>query len=276
MLSPRYNERMNKLIHFIEKNKYGIFTAVLLHAIIFLYFQMTTYEVRVAYEPWSFQTRNTEAPDDIILEPDQIILPEDQEPLDFPEKDITSFVKDEQDQRERSFNESEQYTSYQGDPMANVKALESEIVAQLEGKRVKSSDASASKEHRENDEQGSDNGKDVTGDNQGVAASEKAVAGETMVSYSLTNRKPFNNNDWHVRNPGYTCGDVNGKIVVAVKVNRAGEVTSAKYIPELSPKANYCMIRQAEKYALMSRFNYNEEAPNVQEGRITYQFVFRR
>jgi hypothetical protein len=267
---------MNKLIHFIEKNKFGIFTAVLLHALLFIYFQITTYEVKVHYEPWNFQGRNIEAPDDIILEPDQIILPEEQTELDFPMEDITSFVKDEQDRRERSFDERERYTSYQGDPMANVKALESEILQQLGEKREKSVEGGNGNKAKSQEKQGGESGGEAVKESSGAAASEKAVAGETMVSYSLTDRKPFNNNDWHVRNPGYTCGNVNGKIVVAIKVNPAGEVISAKYIPELSPQANYCMIRQAEKYALMSKFNYSESAPRVQEGTITYQFVFRR
>jgi len=267
---------MNKLIHFIEKNKFGIFTAVLLHALLFLYFQITTYEVKVHYEPWNFQGRNIEAPDDIILEPDQIILPEEQVEADYPKEEITSFVKDEQDRRERSFEEQERYTSYQGDPMANVKALESEILQQLGSKKEKTASGSSGTQKTEKNAQGSDGGNEKASESSGVTASEKAIAGETMVSYSLTDRKPFNNNDWHVRNPGYTCGNVNGKIVVAIKVNPAGEVISAKYIPELSPQANYCMIRQAEKYALMSKFNYSESAPRVQEGTITYQFVFRR
>lgn len=97
-----------------------------------------------------------------------------------------------------------------------------------------------------------------------------------MVSYKLENRHPHNKNDWHIRNPGYTCNNSNGKVVIAIRVNNNGDVIQAKYVPELSNNANSCMIEQAERYAKMSRFAYSSSAPKAQDGYIYYTFVSRK
>lgn len=264
---------MNKLLFFIERHKYGILTALLVHVFVFLYFQIATYEEKIIYEPWSFQGRNIEAPDDILEEELLEEIPMDEFEMAEMAENISSFVKSSNDDREEAKALNEKFTSYTGDTYENVKQFEQEVINNLQAGR-KSNESATDKVQNQND------GVDKTETNSTTPsqnkASEKAVVGKTMVEYDLINRKPFNNNDWHVRNPGYTCGNVNGKVTVDIKVNQSGEVIYAKYDASRSSNADQCMIRQAEKYALLSKFNYSSNAPKNQNGSITYLFVFRR
>jgi hypothetical protein len=264
---------MNRILYFIEKNKYGIVIALLVHLMVFLYLQMKTYEERVPFEAWSFRGKNIEAPDDIEITPDQIESFEEAQ-LD-PEffREITSHVTNMNDEREKSTNQNENYSSYKGNAEQNVRDFEKSVIANLQGNR-KADDGSATKTDVEEGNTKDENKNSTPANNQ--AGSEKSYAGETMVSYDLSSRFPLNNNDWHIRNPGYTCGNVNGKIVVRIRVVNSGDVIYAKIIPELSSNATDCMIKQAEKYALLSRFNFDGSANKQQEGTITYNFVYRR
>jgi len=263
---------MNKLLYFIEKHKYGIIVALIMHVMAFLYLQMKTYDERVTFEPWSFQGRNIEAPDDIEITPDQIeSFEEAQLDPDFF-KEITSHVTNMNDDREKSSNQNEIYSSYKGNAEENIRDFEKSVIANLQGKR-KAEEGMASKS--DVNEGNTNDQSDKTNASNNQAGSEKAFAGETMVSYDLSKRFPLNNNDWHVRDPGYTCGNVNGKVVVSIRVGNSGDVISAKAIPELSSNSTSCMIKQAEKYALLSRFNFDGSANKQQEGTITYLFVYK-
>jgi outer membrane biosynthesis protein TonB len=93
--------------------------------------------------------------------------------------------------------------------------------------------------------------------------------GETMVSWDLDGRDAHQKNDWHVRNPGYTCGKgINAKVIIKVKVNSNGEVVTATSMAP--PGTNSCCVDQALKYARLSRFEYSSKI--LQEGTITYHF----
>jgi len=267
---------MNNILDFVEKHKYGIIIALVIHVGLFIYFQVTTYKEIVTYEAWEFEGRNIEAPDDLELSPDEIEAINSDD-FEIENEDVSSFVRNESDQREREFKEDQNYTSYQGDVYQNVKDFEKEVISNLQSGRQES-DSPSNDQNRDNQNALSEekNSENSSSQNAGDQASNKSVDGKTLVSYLLENRKPLNNNDWHIRNPGYTCGDVNGVVVVEIKVNANGNVTNAKYVSSASQNANACMIRQAEKYALLSRFNFDSSAPNQQEGRITYRFVYRR
>jgi len=95
-----------------------------------------------------------------------------------------------------------------------------------------------------------------------------------MVDWELSSRNPHQNNNWYVRNPGYTCGYGSvGRVTILIKVNQGGSVTLATYDASQSNGANSCMIEQALKYAKLSRFDYSGGAPSMQQGRITYTFI---
>lgn len=262
---------MDKLLDFIERHKVGIIATLIIHVAVFIYFQVATYKELVLFEPWDFVSAQKEAPDDIEISPDQIETPEEQMLFDNQEE-ISSFVKDENDARERSKEENVKYTSYsQGGNSETIEKnyeqqLKDEIRRQREEKDGKNKPAQADVEPEKTKPEDSSPGK-------GGAASTKGVEGKTLVSFDLSNRHPLNHNDWYIRNPGYTCGNVNGVVKVAITVDEGGRVVAATVTE--SQSATNCMKQKAREYALMSRFNYSSSAPSKQEGVITYRFVYR-
>lgn len=264
---------MDKILDFIERHKYGILVTLLVHVGIFVYFQVATYREVVLFEPWDFQSMHKDAPDDIEIRPDQIETPQEQDLLS-PQEDVTSFVKNVNDSRERSQSNDINYTSYSksGNPEQIEKEYEQQLKNEIQRKRQdkesknRISDADLEKEKSKTNN---------TKSSQGSEASSKAVGGATMVSYSLKERHPLNHNDWYVRNPGYTCGNVNGIVNIAIIVDEGGVVIAANVIENESQNATPCMKQRAKEYALMSRFNYSSNAPKKQEGIITYRFVYR-
>ena len=114
--------------------------------------------------------------------------------------------------------------------------------------------------------------------NKGVVAAkiggDKVFSGNVMVEWSLSNRSPHMNDNWNVRNPGYTCGQgSSGVVTLKIIVDQSGKVLNVIYIPGSSASANSCMIEQAKKYARMSKFAYSGNAPSSQDGTIKYTFV---
>lgn len=266
---------MNKIFDFIERHKFGILITVLVHVALFVYFQVATYKEVVIFQPWEFRTANDEAPDDIEITPEQIETPIEQELLN-PQEKVTSFVKDENDTRERSQKENVNYTSSFRKGGAEQlereyeQSLKDEIQRQREAKEGKKSSTSSDvKSENDNKKPPKNN------PTQSSNSSSQAVGGKTMVSFSLDNRHALNHNDWNIRNPGYTCGNVNGIVTVAISVDVGGVVTSATVVEGQSPNATPCMLQRARDYALKSRFNYSGDAPKKQDGFITYRFVYR-
>lgn len=266
--------RMDKIADFVERHKYGILVTLILHVGAFVFFQLYTYKQAIIYEPWDFQTIHKKAPDNIVITPDQIET--SQEATLLPQKKVTSFVKNENDARQRSTEMNQSYTSYadNGDPAQSELEYEQKMRDKILGKDFKEYKPSE-KKYTTNLETKTDEKNDPSS-KKGGAASEKAVGGATMVSYSLINRYPLNHNDWYVRNPGYTCGNVNGVVVMNIVVDKGGHVIDAKIDEARSSNATFCMRKQAKKYALLSRFNFDGSAAKEQSGTITYQFIYNK
>lgn len=109
-----------------------------------------------------------------------------------------------------------------------------------------------------------------TQQSQQNAGGNNGSKGQPMVNFVLDGRTPHNNDYWNIRNPGYTCGQgISGKVVIKIKVNGSGNVTSA--VPVNPGNLNQCLIDQATAYAKMSRFNTS--STQLQEGTITYVFA---
>ncbi|HZH86843.1 MAG TPA: hypothetical protein VFD77_05960 [Brumimicrobium sp.] len=265
---------MDRILDFIERHKYGILITLVIHVGIFVYFQVATYKEVILFEPWDFQSVHKEAPDDIEITPDQIQTPQEQELLN-PQEDVSSFVKNINDTREKSKSDDIKYTSYSksGNPEQIERDFEQQLKNEIDRKRQekenKKNAANADLEKEKNTKT------TKTNTTQGGDASAKAVEGATMVSYSLADRHPLNHNDWNIRNPGYTCGNVNGVVKIAIVVDEGGIVVGASVVEAESQNATACMKQRAKEYALMSRFNYSANAPKKQEGIITYRFVYR-
>ncbi len=87
----------------------------------------------------------------------------------------------------------------------------------------------------------------------------------TTISYSMVDRMHS-----YLANPVYTCESF-GKVVINVKVNSSGEVTEATYNQRSSTTKNGCLVDNAIKYALKSRFD-PKSGSEEQVGSITYLF----
>lgn len=91
-------------------------------------------------------------------------------------------------------------------------------------------------------------------------------SGESSVSYNLKDRYAR-----FLPIPVFKC-EFGGKVVVEISVNRKGIVQKATII-ESQSKADDCLWSVAVDAAGRSRFNENPNAPAMQKGTITYNFV---
>ncbi|HLW40001.1 MAG TPA: hypothetical protein VKX31_06400, partial [Brumimicrobium sp.] len=138
---------MDKLLDFIERNKVGIIATLIVHVAIFVYFQVATYKEAVLFEPWNFISAKNEAPDDIEISPDQIETTEEQFLFDT-QKEVSSFVRDENDGREQSREDNIHYTSYaQGGNSEEIERnYEQQLKDEIRRQREEREDGKASNE----------------------------------------------------------------------------------------------------------------------------------
>ena len=265
---------MDKIFYFIERHKFGILITLVVHIGIFVYFQIATYKEAIIFEPWEFSTANDEVQDDIEVSLDQIQTQEELE-LFNPQDEVTSFVKNENEKRDLTIKDNVNYTS--SFQKKGAEQMENDFEQSLKDEIQRKREEKNAKKNALLSDLNPDNSKvDPDKNNpEGSTSSTEAIGGKTMVAFSLMDRHPLNHNDWYVRNPGYTCGNVNGLVTVAILVDVGGVVISASAIEEQSQNASPCMLQRAKEYALKSRFNYSGNAKKKQEGTITYRFVYR-
>ena len=268
---------MERLLDFLEKHRWGILATFLLHAAGLLYLQIDTYSYKLPERPLEIMAETIE--DEFIeLAPEQIIP---NEPIAQQNNQgiVKNITQNTNDKRQKSYDDFSR-SSTDKKIEQNVKELERQYFEELSSSRGKSgsgagiakagSEGSAASATNEN------NTKQKERDNSSSSSSnsENQYQGKTMVRFDLGSRIPHNNNDWHIRNPGYTCGNnSNGTVVVAIKVNTNGDVVGTRYVPEMSSDANSCMIEQAQIYAKKSRFAFDNSAPKSQDGYIYYTFI---
>lgn len=255
---------MNNFVNVVDKYRYAILLAVVVHLVVWLFLLISTYETPMKLDSFAYSYKNKEIQEDIEFDPEDLILPEDYQMPDGSE--VRNMVKDQNDSRTKTYDDKF-YTSSQSNSQS-VEDYENQIKNELNAKHpTKADDGSDNSENKQDNTKTSDKT-----DNNTSPTSNNAFAGRTMVEWSLSGRSPHNNNDYYVRNPGYTCGAVAGTITMRIKVDQNGDVISAKYDSNMSNSSNECMLRQAEKYALKSRFDYSSSNKS-QEGTITYTFT---
>ena len=275
---------MEQFLDYIEKRRWGILVTFILHMALLLYLQIDTYSYSLPERRFDVMSEVIE--DDYIeLNPEQIILPEDMKMQESFTGDIKNIAQSAHDIREKSFdNFSRSSTDQKVED--RVRDLERQFFEEFasgrggsESSESGTSKSSAGSGGASNDKAGDTkkSPKETEKNPNSTASSGAQFAGQTMVRYDLKNRSPHNNNDWFIRNPGYTCGSSsNGLVVVAIRVNQNGDVVSARYVAEMSNNANNCMIEQAEIYARKSRFAFKADAPKAQDGFIYYTFVSKK
>lgn len=253
---------MSNLLDAIDKYKFGLIAAMATYVLIFVYLQMASYQKVIHYEPFT-DGSYVEIPDEEVeLQPENIMVPQGFQ------SEVKNVTRDVNDEREKSYEHYE--TKSLADIEAEYKALEKEMYSESGGS-VTREEIMKEMERRHEQESVQNTDKNERPANVG---GDKVYAGNVMVDWSLKNRTPHQNNNWYVRNPGYTCGyGATGYVTVSIQVNQNGDVIAANYDQANSGGANPCMIDQAVKYAKMSRFSYSGAAPKTQTGRITYTFI---
>jgi hypothetical protein len=128
---------------------------------------------------------------------------------------------------------------------------------------------------KQNESRGEENTsilKDTTGDHDKVkpARSQEMAAnfkGPTRIYYDLIGR-----NHLYLPIPIYKC-EGSGKVVLSIEVDQNGVVQKAQIAERESTVTDPCLIETAINTALISRFNPDANAPRIQIGMLTYQFV---
>lgn len=87
------------------------------------------------------------------------------------------------------------------------------------------------------------------------------------ISFSLAGRKAK-----HLPKPTYNSQD-QGKVVVEIWVNKYGVVTRAKPGVKGTTVSDQRLHKHAQEAALRAKFSTNPEAPEIQKGTITYNFI---
>lgn len=223
---------------------------------------MESYTQYYPIEPFTEGARIEIPEDEVKLKPENIEVPKD-----FKATDVKNISRDRNDSRERSEDKWFQNKSA-SEVEQSVKDYEKKLFEESGGEANRKRIQQEMDERKKQKANTTSKPKETTNQTGGNTA----FAGSVMVDWSLSNRNPHQNNNWYVRNPGYTCGHGSaGKVSVVIKVNQNGDVISA--VPSSTSGANACMIEQAVKYAKLSRFNFASSAPKIQEGTIVYTFI---
>ena len=187
---------------------------------------------------------------------------------DFSAGNVSSISRDVNDVRNSSADDWSEST-YEGDRAESAKDIEQQFIDETGGDEKREE---LVKEHQARLEELK---REKTTENKpSNSSSENQFSGEVMVEWELHGRTAYKNDNWHIRNPGYTCGyNSRGTIVVRIKVNKNGNVIDAQIENSSSPNTSSCMKSKALEYARKSRFNYIASASNTQTGYISYKFI---
>jgi len=253
------------VFNLIEKYKFAIIGTVMFHVLFFMYANFKTIQ-----RPYRLVEPVVEVNiplDDIPLDEEMLKLLELKQNPQNQNQEVYNVASDANDTREKSYEDfstqevtpkdAEYYKNLENQYLNEAKSTNSGLV------KKESSDIDIKKD--DDKKITNTNNPDNTIDSDG----NKAFAGEVMASFDLEGRKVHS-----LEKPGYTCNS-SGTVVLQIKVNKDGSMSSVTYQASGSSNATECMIQQSIKYAKRSRFNLSSTAPAVQSGTITYKFVSR-
>jgi hypothetical protein len=233
----------------IDRHKLGILAAFSVYILVFIFLEIITYQTYFPIQPFNDQPTISITTDELLITKENLQV----------EQDSKNISKDQNDLREQSISDWQENK----DDEINQSIIDYE--KSLHQDNVGKNNNIV----KENDNNNNDLKPQVLNTNNNVKT---AYGGNVMVSWSLTERTAHLNNNWYVRNPGYTCDqDSYGKITIQIKVDQNGSVIYASVLEK--GDASQCMINQAIKYAKLSRFNYSITATPNQIGTITYTFI---
>ena len=231
------------------------------YILLFMYFQISSYKQYVLIKPFQEFSKN-EDDKEIKIAKENIEVPNQNS------GELKNLSRNNEDKRAKSDKDWSENTS-SGDPVQTIKDYEKKLFEEAGGKKEREKiESEAERKKAQKNEKSSKT--ELT--NQHSKSNQ--YNGNVMVDFSLAGRTAYNNNNWYIRNPGYTCGyGASGTVVVLIKVNSAGKVVKVNFDPAKSTNVSECMQEQALKYANMSRFNTTNDGDSEQSGYIRYQFA---
>ena len=233
----------------IDRHKLGILAAFSVYILVFIFLEIITYQTYFPIQPFNDHPTISITTDELLITKENLQV----------EQDSKNISKDQNDLREQSIND------WQENKSDEINQSIKDYEKSLHQDNVSKNDNIV----KENEDDNNNLNPQVSNTNNTVKT---AYSGNVMVSWSLTERTAYLNNNWYVRNPGYTCDqDSYGKITIQIKVDQNGSVIYASVLEK--GDASQCMINQAIKYAKLSRFNYSITATPNQIGTITYTFI---
>ena len=254
------------MLDVFDRYKFGIIAAFTTYVAIFMYTNIVTYDYIIPIEPFTEHARILDKEEVLEITPDNIEIPPD-----YSMDDVKNMSQNVHDNREASYEDfSENRTPEQ--IAQDIKNLEAQIKQEAGGSADRAELQKLIDQRKKEQELAAQNKKNDN--SESGATSNKKYAGTTMVSWDLNGRKAYQNNDWYVRNPGYTCDAANGVVVVNVKTNANGNVIWAEVNEGASRNTTACMKRQALEYAKKSRFEYSSDG-GKQTGYIKYTFILK-
>jgi outer membrane biosynthesis protein TonB len=263
---------MNNFFDLIDKYKFGVVGAFAAGIGLFMYLELTSVPEYKEIHPFFEDVAMENVPEEQKLEITKDNL-EIQDQPKFEAGKVTNTVRDANDTRERSndnWSASKSYSDIEKSIKDDERKMFEETGGEAKRKAIREQDEERKKSQSQNK---NDKSSAPKSNNGATSGTNNAVKGNVMVEWSLSGRSPHQNNEWNVRNPGYTCGHgSSGRVVIQIKVGQDGRVVSA--IPDAagSSSANPCMIEQAVKYAKLSRFDYSASEVS-QTGKIFYTFI---
>ena len=238
----------------------GLAACAGVYLFVFIYLQVSSYTgfgVKTQFDMYS------------KIEDDEIgLTAENIERNDYSGGDISNISRDMNDSRMTSSEDWSENT-YDGNPEEVVKDIEQQFKDETGGEErreemLKEHQAKLEEQRKENEKQNIPQ----------TTASDNQFSGEVMVKWELSGRTAYKNENWYVRNPGYTCGyNSKGTVTVRIKVNRNGSVVDAHVDGASSAQVSACMKSKALEYAKKSRFNFKPSGSTIQTGYISYIFI---
>ncbi|NBX79391.1 MAG: hypothetical protein EBQ94_03275 [Flavobacteriales bacterium] len=239
---------------------------------IYMYFNMSSIREFDDIKPFKEDIAEVEIKDE--LEIDNELLEIQQSAAKTGE--VKNIAQNANDSRKKSFKDwSENKASSAGssNPEQTAKDFEKQLFREAGGEKEREKIRQEMADRKKNAAT-SNNSNSSNKTNSNQSGKNNQYAGNVMVDFSLSGRTAYDNNNWFIRNPGYTCGqDSGGTVYVLVSVDKSGRVISAICDDSKSINATECMREQALKYASISKFNPSETASTKQDGYIRYRFV---
>ncbi|MFM7388008.1 MAG: hypothetical protein ACKO5L_07595 [Bacteroidota bacterium] len=228
---------------------------------LFMALQIAYYERYIPVEPF-FKPEVATLEDPLEVSPQDLTIQSNQSDL----KNLSRNMDDSRQASNKNYSEN----SSSGDPNERIRQFEQQLFEESGGQKEREK---ILKEHQQNQQKNPDPNASKSSKGDKSNGDNKQYKGDVMVEWKLDGRTAYENNNWWVRNPGYTCGyGSSGKVVVNIIVDQGGKVIQAIYDAGASSGANQCMIVQSVAYAKKSKFNF-KESQGQQSGFIIYRFV---